>query len=285
MTKMNDNKLSNFIPISRMLFIHPFWKEKRTFSKLEAWLDLIVSARFEESEATELIDGKMISWKRGQFPASLRYLAERWQWSKTKVNNFIRLLENEQMIERLSAGGQTVLSLKNYEEYNGRQRLTHSKEPQYNNIAERKDITMDKRRTMKGRARDKINKDNKEEDILYGATAPVHSQEDKTKFKAFEEWILKNAPKVATMKQPFTIVQYIKLRKTLPKDQVKDLLLGMQNYSPLMKKNDSAYLTILNWAKRDYKQLKPANNAISTTAEYLRKREDKAEQARKRAED
>ena len=280
MTKIEHDTLSNFIPINRTFFDHAFWKEERVYSKAEALLDLIRSARFEESEASELIDGKMVSWTRGQWPASLRYLAKRWKWSKSKVNNFVRLLEERHFIKRQSVNGLTVLSITNYDKYNGRQQRGRQKKPLYNDVAEGENSTKDKQGTVEGHGRDKTNNENKEED---GVIAPVHSQEDKDKFKIFEAWILKNTPKVAKMKEPFTIGQYIKLRNNLPKEQVKDLLFAMQNNGPLLKKNDSAYLTILNWAKRDYNQLKAANNATPTTEEYLRKREIQAEQVRKRA--
>lgn len=279
MTKIEHDTLSNFIPINRKFFDHAFWKEEREYSRLEAWLDLIRSARFEESEASELIDGKMVSWTRGQLPASLRYLAKRWQWSKNKVSTFLRMLENMQMITRLRVNGLTVLSLTNYDKFNGRQQRVRQKKPLYNDVAEGEDSTEDKEGTVKGHRRDKTNNENKEEDNVI---APVYSQEDKDKFKAFEEWILKNTPKVAKMKEPFTIGQHVKIRNNLPKEQVKDLLFAMHNHGPLLKKNDSAYLTILNWAKRDYNQLKAANNA-TTTKEYQRERAIRTEQVRKRA--
>ena len=282
---MKDIPINSFIPINRKIFQHPFWNEKRIFSKFEAWLDLIASARFEESEATEIISGKMVSWTRGQFPASLRYLGVRWNWSKNKVNNFIKMLESEKMVERQDAGGETVLTLINYDVYNKGQQKGQLRGPQCSDVAEQEDRCEDSGGTVEGQARDKTNNDNKEnkEECMYGALAPVHSQEDMAKFNAFEKWILKNAPKVAKMKQPFTLSQYLELRAQLPKEQVKDLLLGMENYGPLLKKNDSAYLTIRNWSKRDYNSFKTTNNAISDTAEYFRKRKIQAEQVRKRA--
>jgi hypothetical protein len=275
---MKSDKLSNFLPVCRTLFNHPFWKEKREFSKLEAWLDLIVSARFEETETTELIDGKMISWTRGQLPASIRYLAQRWQWGNTKVSNFLRLLEKEQMIDRLSVKGQTILLLKNYENYNGRHRHGQSNELAVCNTEIPEDSAKDGQKTTRRRTRDKLKKDNKE-DNLYGA----YSQEDITMFVSFQDWIQKNTPRVAKMKQPFAISEYTELRKLLSKEIVKDLLFAMENYAQLITKNQSAFLTITSWAKtRGYILTKTINSA---TSEYLRKREDAAEQVRKRAQD
>lgn len=293
--KKKEDTLSNFIPINRKFFDHPFWKEERTFSKSEAWMDLIVSARFEESQVTELIGGKLVSWTRGQLPASLRYLAERWQWSKNKVDDFLKLLENEKMIDRILINGQTVLCLKNYDTYNGRQQKGQQKgqrnEPQAKNDSVEKDSEKDSKKddrgTVEGQPRDKSNIENienKEEDGLSGAAAPAHSKDDQDMFKAFEDWIRNNAPKVGKMKFPFTIQQYLQLRKKLHKDQVKDLLLKMHNYGPLLKMNDVAYLTIINWSKRDYNQQKQTSNAPKSNDEYLKKRAAMEEQARKRAE-
>jgi hypothetical protein len=288
MTKRKDETLSNFIPISRKFFDHPLWREERTFSKAEAWLDLIASARFEESKATELIGNKLISWSRGQLPVSLRYLAKRWEWSKNKVDDFLKLLENMMMIERWIVDGQTILSLKNYETYNGRQQKGQVNEPPYNNTAEQENNRKDKQRTPEGHTGDKSNKENienKEEDIVSGAEAPVYSQEDEDKFIGFQEWMLKHASMVTKMKYPFTIEQFLKLRKELPKEQVKCLLMKMHNYVPLLKKNASAYLTIINWSKRDYNHPQNGNNATISKDEYLRTRESQAAQVRKRAAD
>lgn len=111
---------NKFIPINRKLQEHPFWKEKRTYSRLEAWLWLIAEARFEKTEAAQVIGGKIVKWNRGECPVSLRFLALEWAWSKNKVDNFLALLESEGMITKRTAKGtsQTILTLCNYGTYN-----------------------------------------------------------------------------------------------------------------------------------------------------------------------
>lgn len=120
------DKLSNYIPINRKLFTHPLWTEKRSYSKFEAWLDLVQAARFENTEATMLSAGKLVKWNRGELPVSLRFLAERWDWSKNKVDDFIRMLEQEKMIAKRTATGtsQTIISLCNYDSYNSAGKLS-----------------------------------------------------------------------------------------------------------------------------------------------------------------
>ncbi|PUZ25042.1 hypothetical protein DCC81_12065 [Chitinophaga parva] len=290
--KRKDDTLSNFIPINRKFFNHAFWKEERTFSKSEAWLDLCVSARFEESEATELIGGKLVSWTKGQLPASLRYLAERWKWSKNKVDDFLLLLEREGMICRLAVNGITILSLVNYSVYNGSgqqkgQQKGHANTTQHyissNREDSEKDSKGDKRGTPGGQQGDKTNIENKvkKEEINTGTDVPVGVPTGTLdKFKAFQDWIKTNAPRVAQMKEQLTLQQYVALHQKVSKDQLKNLLLSMHNYEPLLRKNRSVYLTIINWSKRDYNQEIPVKNGpgpAKSTEQYLAERKKQEE--------
>ena len=87
-----------FIKLSRKYFDNFLWKEPRVYSKAEAWLDLIESARFEAS--TEIINNRVIEVHRGEIPASRRFLEERWKWGSTKVANFIDILTKKGMINQ-----------------------------------------------------------------------------------------------------------------------------------------------------------------------------------------
>lgn len=110
--------LTNFIPISRKLFEHRFWCEERVYSKFEAWIDLIQFARFEDEKRD--FGSKVIAIKRGQCLASTRFLSNRWGWSRTKVETFLKLLEDDKMIEKSHQKdiGQTFITICNYNSYN-----------------------------------------------------------------------------------------------------------------------------------------------------------------------
>lgn len=110
-------KEEGYIPISRKLFEHPFWCEKRVFSRAEAWIDLLQSAQFENKKL--LISGRPINVKRGQLAISLRFLAGRWNWSKNKVSYFLNVLISESMIKRTDNGTpQTIITICKYDNYN-----------------------------------------------------------------------------------------------------------------------------------------------------------------------
>ena len=144
-----------YIPISRRLFEHPFWCEERVFSRFEAWLDLVRSARFEDTK--QLIGNRFIEVKRGQILVSLRFLAGRWQWSTKKVNSFLDLLIQDNMIikETPKETGQTVVTICNYDKYNFVLKELETQKKQQGNSEE----------TPWKQQGNKINKDNKEKEL------------------------------------------------------------------------------------------------------------------------
>lgn len=144
-----------YIPISRRLFEHQLWCEERIYSRFEAWLDLIQSARFEDTK--QLIGNRFIEVKRGQILASLRFLAGRWQWSTKKVNSFLDLLIQDKMIikETPKETGQTVITICNYDKYNSQIIQEETEKKQQGNTKE----------TPRKQQGNKVNKDKKENNI------------------------------------------------------------------------------------------------------------------------
>ena len=158
-----------YIPISRRLFEHQLWCEERIYSRFEAWLDLIQSARFEDTK--QLIGNRFIEVKRGQILASLRFLAGRWQWSTKKVNSFLDLLIQDKMIikETPKETGQTVITICNYDKYNSQIIQEETEKKQQGNTKE----------TPRKQQGNKVNKDKKEnnigdsdESLVCGASQP-----------------------------------------------------------------------------------------------------------------
>lgn len=66
-----------------------WWNEPREFSRWEAWQDMIQSAAYKAHRRT-LSGGFTVSLQRGETPPrSVRYLANRWSWSRKKVERFL----------------------------------------------------------------------------------------------------------------------------------------------------------------------------------------------------
>lgn len=109
-----------YIKLSRKFFANDMWKEARTFSECEAWLDLIQSARFEATPRKVSIGGREVSYTRSQYPASIRFLAKKWLWTERKVRSFLTKLKKEGMISTECQQGMNVITITNYDKYNGK---------------------------------------------------------------------------------------------------------------------------------------------------------------------
>lgn len=107
-----------YIKLSRSFFDNEIWQAARAFSECEAWLDLIQSARFEASPTTSRIGSYEVTWGRGQYPASVRFLAKKWGRSEQWVRTFIGKLKRKGMVSVDNSQGTSVITLLNFEKYN-----------------------------------------------------------------------------------------------------------------------------------------------------------------------
>lgn len=106
-----------FIKLYRKLQDHWLWQDK-PFSKGQAWIDLILMANYKDGSV--IFDNGKIEVKAGSFVTSLRKLADRWGWSISKVSRFLFLLENEKMLIQNRDTKKTVITLENYDVFQGK---------------------------------------------------------------------------------------------------------------------------------------------------------------------
>ena len=95
--------------------------------------------------------------------------------------------------------------------------------------------------------------------------------EESESWKSTKIWMTENCPRVMKMKDPFTESQFARIRNDYSSAQIKDILLKMHNYQPLLQKSVSANLTFQNWAKKEYNGVVPKANRteIKTPQEWL----------------
>ena len=85
-------------------------------------------------------------------------------------------------------------------------------------------------------------------------------------FLEFQKWVLKKAPRVAELKEPFTQEEYLRIRKEFPPPLTAEVLMAMHNCKDLLKKYVSANLTFRNWINR---RLKDGKNIGSKVHEIV----------------
>ena len=119
--------MQGWIKLHRQIRGHAFFKQKRKFSRFEAWVDMLLEANHCDKKF--LLGNKLEDVERGSFVTSEAKLASRWGWSRTKVRMFLDLLINDSMIEKISDNKKTVINIANYDIY---QDSETAKEPQKN---------------------------------------------------------------------------------------------------------------------------------------------------------
>lgn len=109
--------------------LHRGWRDNPVFrgeySRADAWVWLIENAAWKPSRVR--IKGEMVDLDRGELSFAQRFLAEKWGWSKSRVDRFIAELRDQGMIQTRSKNGATtdhaagqgqcVISICNYAKY------------------------------------------------------------------------------------------------------------------------------------------------------------------------
>ncbi|CAD8327772.1 hypothetical protein [uncultured phage] len=120
---MSDNY--GYISLHRKIMQNFLFKEKRPFSKFEAWLFLLMSANHNDSKF--LLGNELIEVKKGSFVTSEVKLMDQFLWSKSKLRAFLNLLQSEKMIEKNTDKKKTTLTIVKYSDY---QQIETTKRPQ-----------------------------------------------------------------------------------------------------------------------------------------------------------
>lgn len=143
----NDNH--GYISLHRKVMKNFLFREKRVFSKFEAWIYILMNAN--HTDAQILIGNQLIDVKKGSFITSEIKLMEEFLWSKSKLRTFLSLLESQSMIEKVSDTKKTTLTVVKYSDY---QDLQTTKKPQ-----------KDRQQTTKELRKDTNNNDNNDNNV------------------------------------------------------------------------------------------------------------------------
>ena len=160
---------AGWISIHRQIKDNWIWEDK-PFSKGQAWIDLLLMANHTDRKIA--LGNELITVKRGSFITSELKLMDAWGWSKGKVRSFLKMLENDGMIERITDHKKTTINIVNYGIF---QSMQTTERPQTN-----------RKRTANGPRTDTNNNDNNYNN--YKPTAK--KQKNKNSFFNYEqrEW-------------------------------------------------------------------------------------------------
>ncbi|CAC6967015.1 Phage protein [Staphylococcus aureus] len=117
--------MTGWISIDRSIQNHWLFKEKRTFSKFEAWIYLLMEAN--HSEAKVPIGNQIVTVERGQRLTSILTLSDLFNWSRFKVKTFLDLLESDGMLEVKTTNKFSVITVVNWAIYQSMEENSDSK--------------------------------------------------------------------------------------------------------------------------------------------------------------
>lgn len=140
--------------MSGFFLTHRGWMDSPAFKGLTrnlcpeaAWLWMIEAAAFKDTTAFSRTGP--IELKRGQFSHSLRFMANAWGWDEARVRRLLTRFASAKMIECVAAAGQTVVTICNYEEYQGFDRVGDA-EPDALSTQSRRSVDAKKNKDKQG---------------------------------------------------------------------------------------------------------------------------------------
>jgi hypothetical protein len=106
--------MSGYIAIHREIFDHPIFKAE-PFTEREAWMWLISEAAWQAKRVR--IGNTVFDLSRGQAAHALRFMAETWKWSVSRVRRFLERLKNDRMIDSEPTRDATLITIRNYDKF------------------------------------------------------------------------------------------------------------------------------------------------------------------------
>ena len=103
---------SGWIKLHRKILDNWIWDDPE---KLRAWLDILLMVNHEDKQIA--FNGHIITIHKGQKLTSLMKLADRWGWTRNRVDRFLRLLDEAGMVKANRTPNGTVLTVINWAFY------------------------------------------------------------------------------------------------------------------------------------------------------------------------
>lgn len=143
------------------------WDDK-PYARGQAWVDLLMLCSHQKVRVSS--GNELVEIQRGSFVTSESQLMNRWGWSKSKVRSFLDMLQQDNMIEKITDKKKTTISVVNYDVYQDSQtteepqkdREKTTEEPQKNHEKTTEKPQKDCEKTAKKPQKD-LNKNEKNE--------------------------------------------------------------------------------------------------------------------------
>lgn len=148
-----------FILLHRKIRDSALWPKNKPFTKTEAWLDLMMMARFDKEPIEILLGNEIVMCGRGQIVKSINTYQKQWNWGAQRVKSFFEILLKLKQIEKKTTTKTTIITICNYDSYQSEQQ-TENKRKANGKQTESKRITT-KKQCLNNE--EQLNNENKEQ--------------------------------------------------------------------------------------------------------------------------
>lgn len=115
--------MAGWIKLHRAIQDHWIFEDPEFF---KAWMTMLLNAN--HSDKTRMFNGALITVKRGQLLFGLEAFSATSKISISKLRRLLKLLENNQMIDRQKTNKFSIISITNYDDYQDSDSQTAGKE-------------------------------------------------------------------------------------------------------------------------------------------------------------
>jgi hypothetical protein len=237
-------KLHRKIQESANYFDEPFCRNM-------AWVDMLLLANHDENSFR--VRGIKVVVKRGQIGFTHEKLGSRWRWSRGKVLRFLKELQNDMQIVQQKSNITTLISILNYEKYQGYSTTNSTANDTADGTTERQQTVQqtDTNKNVKNDNNDKeLNKIyNSGGEISSPAGPPPDVILPTINFSASDFNGLPNTNNES-------VRRFLKVVKKLEvsEDEISELWVVFKNQEltgvKLYRNKDDVYRHFLNWAKK-----------------------------------
>ncbi len=109
--------MQGWIKLFRKILDSWIWNTGEPYDRRSAWIELLLMANHAENKF--MFNGHLFIVPAGSFITSETKLAARWKWSRKKVDGYLTALENGDSITLIKNRKSTMISIENWEKYQG----------------------------------------------------------------------------------------------------------------------------------------------------------------------
>ena len=111
--------MSGWVSIHRKIMDNPLLNRSRVYSNFEAWIWLLLKANHQDNKF--LLGTEIMVVKTGEILTSQKKLCKQFRWGNSKLRNFLKVLQKDEMITIKVDSKSTRISICNYSTYQNNQ--------------------------------------------------------------------------------------------------------------------------------------------------------------------